>query len=91
MNKSDFIKEFAKNANLTQKDAREVTDAMFSTLFECMKNDEAGVTPITGVKFMTHHMEARNRRNPQTGEIVLVPAKDVPKVKFSNTIKAKFA
>jgi len=90
MKKDVFIREFAKRANLTQKDAREVVVALFDTIFEAMK-DEDGVSPVQGVKFMTTHRDARTARNPQTGEAIAVAAKDVPKVKFSPTVKEMFA
>ena len=90
MTKLEFIKKFAEKAGLTQKDAKEVTAALFAVIFEGMK-DEDGVTPIPGVKFMTRHKEAGHARNPRTGEAITVPAKDVPKVKFGVAVKELFA
>lgn len=90
MNKTEFIKEFAANAGMTQKDAKEVTIIMFNTLFDVMKRDPEGVSPVQGVKFTTVHKEARDCRNPRTGETVKVPAKDMPKVKFGDKVKELF-
>ncbi len=90
MNRSEFIKVFAERANLTQKDAREVTKAMFEVITENMKS-EGGVSPAEGYRFYTVHKEAREARNPQTGEMIPVPEKDVPKVKFSQSFKAAIA
>jgi len=89
MNRSEFVKKFAENAGLTQKDAKEVSKAMFDTIFDGMKNGE-DVTPVAGVKFTLSHRSARTARNPQTGEAVDVAAKDVPKVKFGTVIKGMF-
>ena len=39
------------------------------------------------VKFTKVHKEAGTARSPKTGETVEVPAKDVPKAKFSSAFK----
>lgn len=89
MTKHDFIKKFAEKANLTQKDAREVNEAFWETIVEAMK-DEEGIAPIMGVRFWVTHRDARMGRNPQTGEPITIPAKNIPKVKFSASFKDRF-
>lgn len=89
MKKNDFIKLFAEKANITQKDAREISASYWDAIFEAMR-DEEGVCPIQGVKFMTVHKDARTARNPLTGETIAVPEKDVPKVKFGTSVKSLF-
>ena len=47
-----------------------------------------GVVDITGfVKLEKVYKEATTARNPQTGESIAVPAKYIPKAKFSSTFK----
>ena len=89
MKKIDFIKLFAEKANITQKDAREISAAYWDAIFEAMK-DEDGVSPVQGVKFVTVHKDSRTARNPLTGESIVVPEKDVPKVKFGASVKDIF-
>ena len=86
MKKTDFIKEFAKNAKLTQKDAREIAQVMGDMIIEHMR-DEDGVTPFTGIKFVSVHKEAKTVRNPRNGEMVDVPAKYAPRAKFGKIVK----
>lgn len=89
MKKDVFITKFAEKAGLSKKDAREVCVALFDTIFEGMK-DEDGVSPVQGLKFTTVHKDARMARNPQTGEQIMVPEKDVPKVKFGTSVRERF-
>lgn len=86
MKRIDFIREFAKEAGLSQKDAKEITEVMFDIIIKNMK-DADGVSPVTGIKFTTVHKDARTARNPVTGGTVDVPAKDMPKVKFGASVK----
>ena len=86
MKRIDFIREFAKEAGLTQKDAKEISEVMFDVIVKNMK-DEDGVSPVAGVKFVAVHKDARTARNPMTGETIAVPEKYSPKVKFGTSIK----
>lgn len=89
MTKYEFIKIFAKKANLTQKDAKEVNDAYWDAVAECMKNDRT-VTLTNGVKGELTHRNEHNGRNPLTGEPIVIPEKDIPKIKLGKTFKELF-
>lgn len=86
MKKSEFIKKFAKEADLSQKDAKEILAILGKVVVECMK-DEDGVTPFTGMKFISEYREPHIARNPSTGETINVAGKYRPKVKFGATVK----
>lgn len=89
MTKYEFIKIFAKKANLTQKDAKEVNDAYWDAVAECMKSDKT-VTLTNGVKGELTHRNERNGRNPLTGESIVIPEKDIPRIKLGKTFKELF-
>lgn len=86
MNKTEFTREFAGKAGLTIKDAREVLKVLGDEIATHMK-DEDGVSPFNGVKFIAIHKDARDYRNPRTGDVVTAPAKYVPKARFGKAFK----
>lgn len=86
MTKNDFIKAVAAEAKITQKDAREVLDAVQSVVYEAMKNGES-VKIIDSVTLSGKEVPERTARNPQTGESIVVPAHMAPKCKFGVTVK----
>ena len=89
MKRIDFIRKFAENASLSQKDAKEVAAAMGKTILECM--DDEGVRPFDGFTFATKYRPAREGRNPKTGEKMTIAARKVPSVKFGKIAKEAFA
>lgn len=86
MKKIDFVREFAANADLSMKDAKEIMQVMGDTIVAHMK-DEDGVCPFAGMKFVAVYKDARKTRNPQTGEMMTVPAKYAPRVRFGKAVK----
>lgn len=86
LNKVDVAKIVADKLGVTKKDALAVTEAVFETIVESLKaGDEVSIAKFG--KFSTVHKDATTARNPQTGEDVDVPAKNVPKFKFSGVVK----
>lgn len=77
MNKADLVNAVAKVVN-TKKDAQDAVDAVFSTITEALKNEDA-VTIIGFGSFKVSKRSARKGRNPQTGETIDIQAKNVPK------------
>lgn len=86
MTKQELIKSVAAKAEFTQKDTDKVIEALVETIKEEVA--EKG-TVLLGdlVKFSTKEVEAADKRNPKTGEIVpqaaytKVVAKIMPKYK----------
>lgn len=87
MNKNDFIKAVAAEAGITQKDTRDVLDAVQAVVYEAMKNGDS-VKIIDSVTLSGKEVGERTARNPQTGEAVVVPAHMAPKCKFGAVVKA---
>ena len=77
MNKGDLIDQVAEVVN-TKKDAQAAVDAVFSSIAQALKNQEA--VTITGFgTFKINKRSARKGRNPQTGAEIEIKAANVPK------------
>ncbi|QBP09820.1 HU family DNA-binding protein [Cupriavidus metallidurans] len=87
MNKSELIDHVAKQTGLTKVAAGNAVDAVLSGITRSMKegNDVALVGFGT---FSVGQRDAREGRNPQTGESITVPARKVPKFKAGTALKA---
>ena len=77
MNKGDLIDQVAKVVN-TKKDAQAAVDAVFSSIAQALKNQDA-VTIIGFGTFKINKRSARKGRNPQTGTEIEIKAANVPK------------
>lgn len=77
MNKADLIEEVAKVVN-TKKEAQAAVDCVFSTISKALKKKNS-VTLMGFGTFRVQRRKARNARNPQTGEVIKLKAKNVPK------------
>lgn len=86
MNKTEFIREVAAGAEVTQNVTRKVADSMFDVIVNHLK-DEDGVSPFSGVKLYAVYKDERQARNPRTGETITTEAKYQPKVKFTKSFK----
>ena len=81
MIKSSLIKTLLKtNPHLIQKDIEVIVDTVLENIGETLSSN--GRVEIRGFgTFSVRHRNARNGRNPRTGEKVVVPAKNVPMFK----------
>ena len=86
MNKGQFIDAVAAKANVPNRTASVVFEAIQGVITESLKAGEK--VTITGFgSFEASSRGARECRNPQTGEMVHVPAKTVPKFKAGSILK----
>lgn len=86
MNKTEFIEAVAEQAGVSKKDTKSVIEAVMEVVTETLKNGNS--IQLTGFgTFKSVYKEASTARNPKTGEVVSVPAKNVPKFVFGKTIK----
>lgn len=86
MNKKEFITAVAGKTGITKKDAAIVLEAFMDTIKEAMSNDEK--VHFTGFgTFEVVERAAREGRNPQTGETMIIPARKTPKFKAGKTLK----
>ena len=78
MNKAELIGSVAGKANLSKSDARAAVEAVVSTIQAAMKNGDK-VSLVGFGTFSAPTRPARPGRNPQTGEVIQIPARKVPK------------
>ena len=77
MNKGDLINEVAKVTS-TKKEAAAAVDCVLATITKSLKKKNA-VTLVGFGTFKVDKRKARKGRNPQTGEVIKIKAKKVPK------------
>jgi len=86
MTRTEFYKEYAKVANINQKEARRIIEEIGDIVVSHM-SDEDGVTPFDGITLKRSWAAPRVGRNPQTGETVNISGKWQPKAKFGKAVK----
>ena len=77
MNKEELVKEIAKKAKVSQKDAAEVLTATLETIEKTVSKGKK-ITLVGFGTFEARKRAARTGRNPQTGAEIKIPAKTVP-------------
>lgn len=88
MNKSNLI-EFVSELNDVESKAaaKRIVDALVENIIESVSSGED--LAISGLgTFYVSAREAREGRNPQTGESIQIPAKNVPKFRAGSKLKA---
>ena len=86
MNRTEFVKAVATATGYTQKDVKAVLEAAQEVAYGAMAKEEE-VTVFEGLKLIGVHKDATTARNPMDGSTVDVPAKTVPKAKWSKAAK----
>ena len=86
MNKGELVEALSKKANMSKTQAGEVLDSLLDTIVSNLKKGKE--VNITGFgNFSVQHRNSRKGRNPQTGEELTIPARDVPKFKAVKNLK----
>jgi DNA-binding protein HU-beta len=85
MNKGNLVKEVAKVVN-TKKEAQAAVNCVFSTITKALKKKDA-VTLIGFGTFKVAKRKARKGRHPQTGAVITIKAKRVPKFVAGKALK----
>jgi DNA-binding protein HU-beta len=85
MNKGDLINEVAKVLE-TKKDAQAAVDCVFDAITKTLKKKQT-VTLVGFGTFKVNKSKARKGRNPQTGEVINIKAKNVPKFVAGKALK----
>jgi len=80
MNKGDLINKVAESAGLTKAQASAAVNTVFDSIGESLTNDDK-VTLIGFGTFSVSKREARQGRNPQTGQSITIAAKSSVKFK----------
>lgn len=86
MTKAELVEFMAEKADLTKADAGRALDAMVEGVTKGLKED-GKVTLVGFGTFTAKKRDAREGRNPQTGETVKIAARVVPGFKAGNKLK----
>jgi len=86
LTKADVIDAVAAGAELSRRQAGEVVDLILNEIKTALrKGDRVALNPFGS--FVVRSRQAREGRNPKTGEKVEVPAKRIPFFKPSKELK----
>jgi len=86
MNKAELVDEVANEVGLTKKDVGNVIDAITSAITDSLSRREK-VALVGFGTFLVQRRKTRQGVNPQTGEKISIPAKDVPKFKPGKALR----
>ena len=86
MTKQNLVNYIAEETGMTKADATRALDAVLNGIVEGLKNE--GKVTLTGFcRFATQHKEARQGRNPRTGEAVTISARTAVSIKAGAKLK----
>jgi DNA-binding protein HU-beta len=92
MNKAQLIEKISKDAGITKTQANYTLDSFTNAVISTLKK-EGRVSLVGFGTFSVTSRSARNGRNPQTGAIIKIKARKVPKFKagkdFSESVNKK--
>jgi len=86
MNKAELIDAVAGSANLTKVDAGRAVDALVDVIAGALKGDDEVVLVGFGT-FTVRKRAARSGRNPRTGDIISIPASNLPAFKPGKALR----
>jgi DNA-binding protein HU-beta len=90
MNKEDLVRAIAARTSLTKKDADKILSATIETIIETVAEGDR-VTLVGFGTFEPRDRKERSGRNPQTGDIMTIPATRIPYFSPGKLFKEKVA
>ncbi len=88
MNKSELIEAVSEKTEVTKKVAEKVVNAVFESISDSLAGGDK-VQVIGFGTFDVRRREAREGRNPATGEKIAIPALKAPVFKAGKNLKDK--
>jgi DNA-binding protein HU-beta len=88
MNKAELIDKIAKDAGVTKVQANDALDSFTNAVVATLKKGDR-VTLVGFGTFSVSERAARNGRNPQTGAVIKIKARKVPKFKAGKEFSTK--
>ncbi|WP_449452174.1 HU family DNA-binding protein [Taibaiella koreensis] len=88
MNKAELVDKLAKDAGLTKTQANDALDSFTNSVVSALKKGDR-VTLVGFGTFSVSERSARNGRNPQTGEVIKIKARKVPRFKAGKEFSTK--
>ncbi|MFC1662874.1 HU family DNA-binding protein [Patescibacteria group bacterium] len=86
MTKSQLMAHLAEKSGMSKKDVQEFVEMMVGVAYEETKTNGEFTIPGLG-KLVKKHRNARQGRNPATGETIQIPAKTVVKFRIAKAAK----
>jgi len=86
MHKQEFINHIANQHGCTKKEAEKAIDTFTSSVIDAMGQGNE-ISLIGFGSFSVSKIEARNGRNPRTGEALKIAAYNQPKFKVGQKLK----
>ncbi len=90
MNKAELIEQISKDAGLTKVQANDALNSFTNAVVGTLKKGDT-VTLVGFGTFSVSQRAARNGRNPQTGEVIKIKARKLPKFKAGKDFATKIA
>jgi DNA-binding protein HU-beta len=90
MNKAELIDKIAKDSGITKAQANDALDSFTNGVIASLKKGDR-VTLVGFGTFSVSERSARNGRNPQTGEVIKIKARKVPKFKAGKEFSTKIS
>ncbi|CEN52800.1 MULTISPECIES: HU family DNA-binding protein [Capnocytophaga] len=84
MNKSELIRKVAERSEVSIKETSKIVEFLFQEISEGLKNEDVIIKDFG--TFKKSIRKARKGRNPNTGEILNIPEKEVVSFKPSKNI-----
>ena len=88
MNKGELIDKVANEIDHTKVETKIIVECIFKNITDCLAKGDA-VRLVGFGTFGTRKRDAREARNPRTGEKISVPARSVPFFKAGKELKEK--
>jgi len=90
MNKAELIEKIARDSGITKTQANDALDSFTNAVVVSLKKGDR-VTLVGFGTFSVSERSARNGRNPQTGEVIKIKARKVPKFKAGKEFATKIS
>ena len=86
MNKSELVEAVAEHADIPKATAQKAVDSMINVIGDTLSQGDQ-VSLVGFGTFLTRKREARQGRNPRTGETIHISASRVPSFKAGKGLK----
>jgi len=86
LTKTEMLNKLVEVTGMKKKEVQEFLDAQNTLLYKVLKKEKKYKVPGLGI-FTVKKRNARMARNPQTSEMVKVPAKTVVKFRVGKDLK----
>jgi DNA-binding protein HU-beta len=90
VNKGELVDAIASKASVTKKEADTIVSAMIETIMETVSKQDK-VTLVGFGTFEARDRQAREGRNPSTGQAIKIPATTVPAFSAGKMFKEQVA